>query len=100
MSNREEQIEAARDAIECAGELLSYKESGESVGDVYGKITIGAELFDESGLTMRANILRVVKDDAPDLSKSATFTTEAGVIYRYINLASDNGITLVIEIGE
>lgn len=99
MSNRSDQVEAVRAALEAAGELLAYAENGVAVGNVWGKITRSAEIFDESGMPMRVTIIRVVKDDVPNLTRLGAFTAGTET-FRYKNVVSDNGISIVIEVGK
>ena len=100
MSNLDVHIEAARAAVECAGELVTYAEDGVAVGDIWAKITRDTEILDGSGVPMRTTVIRLVKPDVPGLTRKASFETAAAVLYKFKNVVSDNGVTIVVKVGK
>ncbi len=100
MSNQAAHIEAARAAVECAGELVTYAEDGVDVADIWAKISRDTEIIDGAGVPVRTTVMRLIRPDVPGLTRKSTFETESAVLYKFKNVISDNGVTIVIEVGK
>jgi|GEM_PF-2540700 len=95
MSLRDEQIQAARDALDIAGEPVSFRATANAaVTTIQAKIKHGVEIYDAEGRTKRVTILSAIKSDVAALSKSSTFEDGAGDVFRYLETLQDNNIRI------
>ncbi|HWK55374.1 MAG TPA: hypothetical protein VNR18_13440 [Hyphomicrobiales bacterium] len=100
MTLRDEHIRAARDALELAGELVSYTDTGKAARDIQARLAIGVMKLDEQTFPQRITALRVISDDVAPLSKAARFTRANGQAYVLKEIISDDGITILAEVGK
>lgn len=93
--------QAARDAIEFEGELVTYTDDPDIQEDIWVKIRHNTALMDGEGTPMgRVTLLRGMKDDMPALTNAGLFTRESGEVWQKKKLIEDDGITVAFEIGK
>jgi len=96
-----EQIQAARDALECAGELVTYTDAGGVSKSIWVRIAHSVEIHDpEGGLVMKTTTLRAVKPDVVGMTKAAIFTREDDTEWVSKTVLTDNHVTVLLAVGE
>jgi len=96
---RDEYIQAARDALEAQGGLVTYT-SGQVTAEFYAVIRPGVQMFDEAGQALRVTALRAITDDMVNLKPGATFVDqETELRYEFLKTLENDGITRQISVG-
>ncbi len=94
-------VQAARDALELEGELVTYTDIPGISDDIWVKIQVDVDLIDGEGTPMgRVTTLRGVKADMPKLSEKAEFTTADGDTYQKLRTIKNDNITIAMVIGK
>jgi hypothetical protein len=98
---REEQVQAARDALEAMGELVTYTDNPEVSEQIWVFIQYDVDMVDGEGTPMgRVTVLRGMKEDLAGLTDQALFTLENGKVYQKKQTIKDDNITIAFTIGK
>ncbi|HBX36223.1 MAG TPA: hypothetical protein DEG76_02490 [Pseudohongiella sp.] len=97
---RDVQIQAARDALELHGGLVTFT-VGEYSADITAVIRPDVEVMVEYGQVIVTTTLRAISDDLPGLRTGALFLDKAtGQHYEFLQTLKNDSITRLISIGK